>query len=134
MNLTGQGIYQKGQQPVKAAPKRMKHSRRPAIVCEPGKMFVSAVLRQFAKGKECQMKSEWCNGDMETTALCHSRRLAGAGGGQKPHDFWGYHGCSGCHANEEHVEFKELYVAIRRTQDAVFAEFGTLTPTENHND
>lgn len=90
--------------------------------------FVSRVLRQFAKGQECQMKSDWCNGDTATVVLCHSRRRAGAGMAEKPHDFWGYHGCSDCHANEHKLEDRELYDAIRRTQYLVFAEFGTLTP------
>jgi len=91
-------------------------------------IFVSPKLRKFAKGKECQMKSEWCIGNPETTSLCHSRRHTGTGMAQKPHDFWGYHGCSGCHANEHKVEDRELYDAIRRTQWAVYAHFGTLTP------
>ena len=91
-------------------------------------MFVSKVLRNVARGQQCQMMSEWCNGNPETVVLCHSRRRAGAGMSQKPHDFWGYHGCSGCHANEHNIEDRELCDAIRRTQWAVFAEFGTLTP------
>lgn len=90
--------------------------------------FVSKKLRKFAEGKECQMKSEWCNRDNSAVVLCHSRRLASAGMSEKPHDFWGYHGCSRCHANEDKLEFKELYNAIRRTQWAVYAHFGTLTP------
>lgn len=91
-------------------------------------MFVSRVLRDFARGRECQMRSEWCNGDSETVVLCHSRRRSTAGMSQKPHDFWGYHGCSGCHAQENLLEDRELYDAIRRTQWAVFEHFGTLTP------
>ena len=91
-------------------------------------MFVSNKLRNFAEGQECQMKSEWCNGDNSTVVLCHSRRRTGTGMGQKPHDFWGYHGCASCHANEEKLEDRELMDAIRRTQWAVFAHFGSLTP------
>lgn len=91
-------------------------------------MLVSKPLRDFAKGQPCQMMSEWCNGNAETVVLCHSRRRATAGMSQKPHDFWGYHGCSGCHANEHKLEDRELYDAIRRTQYAVYAHFGTLTP------
>lgn len=91
-------------------------------------MFVSKKLRGFAKGQPCQMMSEWCNSNDETVVLCHSRRRAGSGMAQKPHDFWGYHGCSDCHANEDKLEDRELYDAIRRTQYEVFAEFGTLTP------
>jgi putative nuclease YbcO-like protein len=91
-------------------------------------MFVSKKIRKFADGQECQMKSEWCNGDWTTVVLCHSRRRAGAGTAQKPHDWWSYHGCSDCHAHEADIEDRELYDAIRRTQYAVYAEFGTLTP------
>jgi hypothetical protein len=90
--------------------------------------YVSPKLRAFARGQECQMKSEWCNGNPETVVLCHSRRGTGTGMAQKPHDFWSYHGCSSCHANEHNVETKELYTAIFRTQSAVYAEFGTTTP------
>ena len=91
-------------------------------------MFVSQKLRDFAKGQECQMHSHWCNNDNETVVLCHSRRRSTAGMGQKPHDFWGYHGCSACHAHEDELEDRELYDAIRRTQWLVFEHFGTLTP------
>jgi|GEM_PF-1410243 len=89
-------------------------------------MFVSETLRAFARGRDCQMRSEWCtNGP---AVLCHSRRRATAGMGQKPHDFWGYHGCDGCHRHEDKIEDRELYDAIRRTQWLVYAHFGTLTP------
>lgn len=91
-------------------------------------MFVSPVLRDFAEGKECQMKSEWCCHDPAKTVHCHSRRLTGTGIAQKPHDFWGYHGCYFCHLHEDEMEFRDIYLAIRRTQWAVYAEFGTLTP------
>lgn len=85
-------------------------------------------LRRFARGKDCQAMTVWCNRDPATVVLCHSRRRAGAGMAQKPHDFWAYHGCSDCHAHEAEMEDRELYDAIRRTQYLVFAEFGTLTP------
>lgn len=90
--------------------------------------FVSKALRDLARGQQCQMMSEWCNHNPETVVLCHSRRRAGAGMGQKPHDFWAYWGCSGCHAHEDRIEDRELYDAIRRTQWAVFERLGTLTP------
>ena len=92
------------------------------------KPYVSVELRHFARGMECQMKSEWCNNDPSTVVLCHVRRRSGAGMAQKPHDFWAYHGCSSCHANEHHLEDRELLDAIRRTQYAVYSCFGSLTP------
>jgi hypothetical protein len=121
-------VYQKGQTPPKAPSKQMKRTTKPKDVCEPGKMFVSEKLRKFAKGQPCQMRSGWCNGDNETTVLCHVRRGAGAGANQKPHDWWSYHGCSDCHAREENLGDRDLFDAIRRTQYAVFEHFGTLTP------
>jgi len=127
MVSTGRPVFQKGQTPERL-PKPMKRTTKPTRVCEAGKMFVSPALRNFAKGKPCQMRSEWCNGNPETTVLCHSRRRAGTGAGQKPHDWWSYHGCSECHAHEHKLEDRELYDAIRRTQYAVFDEFGSLTP------
>ncbi len=92
-------------------------------------MFKSARLRKFAKGQECTLLSEWCNGDWTTTVLCHSRPLTGTGTAQKPPDWWAYHGCSACHAAQEagQIEFRELYLAIYRTQLRVYSHFGSLT-------
>jgi hypothetical protein len=121
-------VYAKGQTPPKAPRKQMKRNSKPKDVCEPGKMFVSEKLRKFAKGQPCQMQGPWCNGDNETTVLCHVRRRAGAGANQKPHDFQAYHGCSGCHAHEDKATDGDLLDAIRRTQYAVFEHFASLTP------
>tara|TARA_R110000851_G_scaffold101943_1_gene218246 strand:+ start:298 stop:690 length:393 start_codon:yes stop_codon:yes gene_type:complete len=121
-------VYAKGQTQPKAPRKQMKRNTKPKDVCEPGKMFVSKKLRKFAKGQPCQMQGPWCNGDNETTVLCHVRRRAGAGANQKPHDWWAYHGCSDCHAREDEVSNQYLLHAIRRTQYAVFEHFATLTP------
>ena len=90
--------------------------------------FVSKKLRDFARGQDCQMRSEWCNGNSETVVFCHSRRRTGTGTAQKPHDFWGYFGCSGCHACESQIEDRELYDAIRRTQWLIYERFRSLTP------
>jgi hypothetical protein len=125
---TGRPVYVKGQTPPKAPRRQMKRTSKHKDVCEPGKMFVSKALRDFARGQPCQMQGEWCNGNNETTVLCHSRRGAGAGMNQKPHDFWGYHGCSECHAHENKTYDRELLHAIYRTQCAVLEHFGTLTP------
>jgi hypothetical protein len=125
---TGRPVYQKGQTQPKTPRKQMKRTTKPKDVCEPGKMFVSEKLRKFAKGQPCQMQGPWCNGDNETTVLCHSRRGSGAGMNQKPPDWWAYHGCGNCHAHEDKVDDKDLMHAIRRTLDAVFDHFGTLTP------
>jgi hypothetical protein len=125
---TGRPAYQKGQTPPKTPRKQMKRNTKPKDVCELGKMFVSEKLRKFAKGQPCQMQGPWCNGNNETTVLCHVRRRAGAGANQKPHDFQAYHGCSECHAHEDTATDGHLMGAIYRTQTAVFEHFGTLTP------
>lgn len=100
---------------------------RPPVQKVPG--LVSDAIRQSANGQSCQMLSEWCNGNPETVVWCHSRRRAGAGMGQKPHDFWGYYGCSGCHAHEAKIEDRELLDAIRRSQYILF-EAGILGVVE----
>lgn len=92
------------------------------------KPHVNQRLRNFAEGRPCQMQSRFCNGNQETVVLCHSRRRAGAGMAQKPHDFWGYHGCSECHRNEDKLDDGEILDAIRRTQYAIYAKFRSLTP------
>jgi len=125
---TGRPAYQKGQTPPKEPRKQMKRATKAKDVCEPGKMFVSKALRDFARGQPCQMQGPWCNGDNATTVLCHVRRRADAGANQKPHDFWAYHGCSECHAHEDAATDGDLMAAIRRTQYAVFEHFSSLTP------
>lgn len=99
--------------------------QKPRQKCPP---FVSEDLRKFARGKQCTMMSAWCNKDPSTVVLCHARKFARAGMAEKPHDFWGYHGCSECHAHEHEIPIDMLYNAIRRTQWAVYQHFGTLTP------
>ena len=42
----------------KPKPSRKQMRKRSAKRDNPSGMFVSAALRQFARGKECQMKSE----------------------------------------------------------------------------
>ena len=55
-------------------------------------------LREFAKGKPCQMRIPGvCNFNPETTVLAHLRRGGVAGAGQKPPDIYGVHACSVCH-------------------------------------
>lgn len=55
-------------------------------------------LREFAKGKPCQMRVPGiCNFNPETTVLAHIRRGGVAGMGQKPADIIAVHACSSCH-------------------------------------
>ena len=55
-------------------------------------------LRDFARGKPCQVRLFGiCNFDETTTVLAHIRRGGVAGVGRKPHDLVGVHACSDCH-------------------------------------
>lgn len=59
--------------------------------------IISSKLRQSARGRECTFRIPGiCNGDPETTVLCHAP--SGTGGmGTKGHDFLAAFGCSACH-------------------------------------
>lgn len=55
-------------------------------------------LRRSARGEICQMRSPVCNGNPETTVLCHLNGLkSGKGMGLKPDDTKAFYGCSSCH-------------------------------------
>lgn len=54
-------------------------------------------LRKSARGKHCTLRIPGvCNGNPETTVLCHIR-LPGTGIGRKPPDWQAVYGCSNCH-------------------------------------
>ena len=57
-------------------------------------------IRASARGQECTLRFPGiCNRNPETTAWCHSNRLAdGKGMGLKAPDHQGCYGCSDCHA------------------------------------
>jgi hypothetical protein len=80
------------------------------------KKCVSKVLRNFAKGQDCTMRSDYCNLDPETVVLCHARMAGFNGTAMKPPDFLGYHGCSSCHANEHKVDPYDIHRAVAETQ------------------
>jgi len=90
--------------------------------------FVSKKLREFARGQPCTLMMPWCNHDTETTVLCHIRRPWLSGIASKPHDFFGYHGCSDCHAREAEAGDDDILRALTQTQNRVYAKFRTLTP------
>ena len=55
-------------------------------------------LRQDAKGKPCMIRVPgYCNGNPETTVLCHYRLAGTSGAGMKPDDEQASWGCSDCH-------------------------------------
>lgn len=56
-------------------------------------------LRDFAEGKDCQVRLPGiCNFNPETTVLAHIRLAGITGGSQKAADLLGAHACSDCHA------------------------------------
>lgn len=55
-------------------------------------------LRNFARGMPCQIRMPGvCNGDPDTTVLCHLRMIGISGMGMKANDLLGAWGCSDCH-------------------------------------
>lgn len=54
-------------------------------------------LREFAKGRECQIRLPCCNGDPATVVLAHYRLSGLCGMGSKPENLIGAHSCSACH-------------------------------------
>lgn len=55
-------------------------------------------LRDYAEGKECQVRIPGvCCGDPATTVLAHLRMAGITGGGQKAPDLLGAHACAKCH-------------------------------------
>lgn len=56
-------------------------------------------LRKLARGEPCEIRIPGiCNGNSETTVLCHYRLIGVSGMGMKSPDMLGAHGCSSCHA------------------------------------
>lgn len=55
-------------------------------------------LRHLAKGRPCMIRvPEVCNGNPDTTVLCHLRMAGISGMGLKANDFLAAWGCSDCH-------------------------------------
>jgi hypothetical protein len=55
-------------------------------------------LRELARGKPCMIRLPLiCNGNSETTVLCHERVIDLSGAGIKAPDFFAAWGCSDCH-------------------------------------
>lgn len=85
-------------------------------------------IRQSARGEDCTLRSAVCNHDPATVVFCHVR-LPGDGMGMKPPDYFGFYGCSSCHAIQEARDmtsgaygFEDLLIALRRTQDKLAAK------------
>lgn len=57
-------------------------------------------LRKLAKGQACMIRLPGvCNGNQETTVLCHYRLIGVSGLGMKSPDILAAWGCSACHAH-----------------------------------
>ena len=81
-------------------------------------------LREQAKGQPCQIRSEVCNHDPATTALCHIHKPSISGGmALKANDLLAAHGCNSCH---DWVDGRGNTVP-RQDRDIVFYE-GVLEP------
>jgi Protein of unknown function (DUF1364) len=58
-----------------------------------------ANLRKESRGMHCMIRLEGvCNGNTETTVLCHYRLMGTSGMGIKPDDEQAAWGCSSCHS------------------------------------
>lgn len=55
-------------------------------------------LRKEAKGRECMIRLPVCNGNSETTVLCHYRLIGISGIGMKSPDLIAAWGCFECHS------------------------------------
>lgn len=74
----------------------------------------SKKLRDSAKGQPCSIRIPGhCNGNPETTVLCHGN----GGGGTKTEDTWAAFGCSSCH---DIVDFRVRDPAIPRDRVIVY--------------
>ncbi len=80
--------------------------------------IIAPKLRASARGKACTFQTPFCNGDPDTTVLCHAPSEF-KGGGTKGHDFHAAFGCSACHdALDQHKlpNEHELFYWLRGCQ------------------
>ncbi|MBW5896060.1 DUF1364 domain-containing protein [Pectobacterium brasiliense] len=90
--------------------------------------FRSKALRESARGQACTLQiSGICNGNPETTVLCHLPSPT-HGMGYKGDDFWAVYGCSSCHdvidgrvlydwrvGEREEILLQALYLTIKNS-------------------
>lgn len=58
--------------------------------------IVSQKLRDTARGRECTLRTSYCNNDPDTTVLAHLPSIV-KGMGTKSHDWWAVFACRACH-------------------------------------
>ena len=72
-------------------------------------------LRKYAQGKPCLIRlPKICNGNAETTVLCHERVIGLSGTGIKAPDIFAAWGCSACHDAVDGRTHPELTYDQRR--------------------
>ena len=121
-DLAGRGpLGLKGTTRAKRAARDRKADKRNRAGC------VEAI-RKSARGEDCTLISAVCNHNPETVVFCHIR-LPGDGMGVKPPDYFGFYGCSACHAVQEARDTtsgtyrpEDLLIALRRTQEKLAAK------------
>lgn len=93
---------------------------------------VSQAVRDSARGEDCTLRLDCCNGNTETTVLAHIRAFGWAGMAQKPPDFLAVYACSACHdhldrrASEAQWGWDDILRALGETQMRLSAK-GLLT-------
>ena len=80
--------------------------------------IISQAIRKSAQGQTCTMRSDWCEGRIDTVVFCHLpvRRFGFGGMGMKVPDIFGYYGCHQCHAHEADMGWDDLLRALCETQ------------------
>lgn len=80
--------------------------------------IISQAIRKSAQGQTCTMRSDWCEGRIDTVVFCHLpvRRFGLGGMGMKVPDIFGYYGCHQCHAHEADMGWDDLLRALCETQ------------------
>lgn len=84
-------------------------------------------LRRLARNRPCQIRLPGtCNGNSETTVLCHFRLAGISGMGLKPPDLIASWGCSACHSRVDRDKSPEVQLAfahaVFRTQAILLRE------------
>ena len=80
--------------------------------------IISQAIRKSAQGQTCTMRSDWCEGRIDTVVFCHLpvRRFGLGGMGMKVPDIFGNYGCHQCHAHEADMGWDDLLRALCETQ------------------
>jgi predicted CxxxxCH...CXXCH cytochrome family protein len=84
-------------------------------------------LRDSARGENCTLRIHpYCNGNPETTVLCHVSTGTNSGMGIKPPDWFAIYACSGCHD----VIDRRVNVPMNITYDLTYYKLDALFETQ----